>query len=392
MSDNKHRNVACFFQYMLPDPFATSLRCDSFIKALNSVKDSDVSISVFTTTQFAYEYPSVVVHSVKPSDWARSNSSVARFLSEIFLGLKLSKIIFFSKKKYDLLHISSPSYLASLVLIFFARVFTVPYVLDVRDIYPQAYAHSGLIREESIGYKVFLYISNSAYKRSKFVMTATQGMTDIVAKEIPKSMTSTVYNGFPKKIIELNNVKNVRFTVCFHGALGFFQDVETLILVAKKLQNFDVDFVVIGKGRKQKLLMNNIPKNLNYYGGLPFDETMEVISKCHLGLCLRTDDELSKHSFPVKVWEYLGLSIPSIVTPYCEAGRFLEENCCGHQLNSGDVDSICSTIILLRDSSEDYVRLVEACQSVQMSYIREDLAVDGAKLIFKQLDLVETAR
>ncbi|MEM9321273.1 MAG: hypothetical protein AAGA41_00460 [Pseudomonadota bacterium] len=75
-----------------------------------------------------------------------------------------------------------------------------------------------------------------------------------------------VYNGVPGDFLTPGGEKRERFTVCFHGVIGFFQDIETLIAVARELEQNDVDVVVIGYGRQESLMRGDIPANLEFLG------------------------------------------------------------------------------------------------------------------------------
>jgi glycosyltransferase involved in cell wall biosynthesis len=96
---------------------------------------------------------------------------------------------------------------------------------------------------------------------------------------------------------------------------------------------------------------------------------------------LRKNDEISKDAFPVKIWEYLGLGIPSIVTPRCEAGDFLEANECGFQLESGHTRELVDKILELKEDSAKLARLEKNCRGIRTSYTREKLGTDAAKFI-----------
>ena len=173
--------------------------------------------------------------------------------------------------------------------------------------------------------------------------------------------------------------------MCFHGILGQFQDVESVLEVAKRLGEHDIDVVVIGYGVKSALLQEATIPNLHYLGRLTFDETIDVVAGCHLGLCLRRNDEISRDALPVKVWECLGLGIPSVVTPICEAGEFLQKNGCGVQFEAGEIDSIADWIIGIRDDARRYADMAAACRNVRQQFTREQNGAEAAGIILGAL-------
>jgi glycosyltransferase involved in cell wall biosynthesis len=145
-----------------------------------------------------------------------------------------------------------------------------------------------------------------------------------------------------------------------------------LIKVAEKLESYCIDVVVVGYGRGSEVIGAYRGSNLIFYGMQPHDKTIEIIEKCHLGLCLRKNDPISKDSFPVKVWEYLGLGIPTIVTPRCEAGEFLEQNGCGCQFDSGSVGKIVEKINDIRSNPETACKMSSQARFVAAKFTREE--------------------
>ena len=195
-----------------------------------------------------------------------------------------------------------------------------------------------------------------------------------------------VYNGFPASLLQIRPAKHARFTVVFHGVLGFFQDITTLCALAARLHQHDIDVVVIGYGKKEHQLQACSAPNLRFLGRMAHERTMQTAAQCHLGLCLRLDDDISKDAFPVKVWEYLGLGMPSIITPHCEAGAFLEQHGCGIQLYSGDMVALEEVILRLRDKPDELVAMAAKCRLAVYEYTRERTGAQLARFVIQTLD------
>lgn len=340
---------------------------------------------MYTTTPDTTEVDRVEVVELPVEELENSEKLPKRIIGELRIGWVASREILRKGGGCDLLIISIPAYLTGIVLSLMSRLYKVPYALELRDVYPQVYAEAGLIRRGSMLYRLFAYLSRMAYERAECVVTATKGLQRVVRAESPSANAHYVYNGFPALFLSRDASKHERFTVCFHGVLGFFQDIETLIRVAAELQKHDVDVLVIGYGRQESLLKEGVPENLSFRGRLSFDQTITEIEKCHLGLCLRKNDGISKDAFPVKIWEYLGLGIPSIVTPRCEAGDFLEANECGVQIESGRVGEIVETILELKRDAHELARLSHNCGQVRISYTREKLGAEAAALMLESV-------
>lgn len=374
--------VVAFFQHMPPYSGAAAMRGRSVVGGLTALpRFQDADIRVFTTTPQASPMQGATIVTLSIPEVENSHSLAARMVGELRMGWVAARAMFSRRDRCDIAIISSPGYLAALVASAWARWRKVPYVLELRDVYPQVYAEASLITRRSLLYRFFARRSRAMYGGARLVIAATQGLAREVRSEEPSAHVACVYNGFPQAFARRKAVKHERFTVCFHGVLGFFQDVDTLLKVAQRLGDHDVDVVAVGYGRKEDALSQAQLPNLRFLGRLPFDETIAEIERCHLGLCLRLDDGISKDAFPVKVWEYLGLGMPSIVTPPCEAGDFLVAHGCGLQLPAGDVDAIVDGVLGLKRDPEALGSMAQACRVVGERYTREQMGLTAARLV-----------
>lgn len=367
-----------FCQFMAPYPSAAALRGEALVAGLVKILARSRAITVFTSSGGRSRSDGVTIVPMSGAELDNTNGLLARFVGELRLGFEVG-LAMVSKHRAPVL-ISSPAYLSSLVIAGICRLFRTPYVLDVRDIYPQVYDQAGVLKRSSPIYAILLRLSRRMYRGARCCMTATEGLKHEVARDDDRRQVFCVYNGYPAALSAIRPAKHRRFTLCFHGVLGFFQDVETLVRLAEALQGDDIDLVVIGYGRKADLLSACRLPNLRFLGKLPFDETMAEVSRCQVGLCLRRGDEISRDAFPVKVWEYLGLEIPSVITPICEAGDFVERHGCGIQLPAGDHEAVRRTILGLRDDEVRLAAMRSRCATAAARFSREQTGVRAARI------------
>lgn len=378
------KTIALFYQFLPPYPIAASLRGKSFIEGLSShTKFSKFSILAYTATPAPTNLNGVSVISLGVKEVENTESIPKRLIGELKIGIKACYSIFISNSLPSLIIISSPSYLSTLILVFFSKLLGIPFVLDIRDLYPQAYYESGLISKKSYSYKILSFLSSLIYQKALLVITATKGLSFNVRCVSKKTPVSYIYNGYPQNLSKYLGSKHSRFTVCFHGVLGFFQDIDSLIKLTRKLCFFDIDVIVIGFGRKENLLKEADLPNLKFRGRLSYDKTITEVSKCHVGLCLRYDGGISRDSFPVKIWECIGLCVPVLVTPHCEGGKFLESKNCGIQFCSGDIEAIFRAILKLKNDKQYYESLVKNCLKERSGYTRESLGYKFAEKLSK---------
>lgn len=370
---------------MPPTAGATAMRAASIMHGLLKLFADQPShrVRVYTTTPDPTPVPGLEIEVLAVPEVENVESLMTRVRGELRTGWVAGRRMFDRALACDLAVISTPGYLAALIACWTARRRSVPYVLELRDVYPQVYAEAGLIRKGSWLYCFFRRRSMRMYQGARLVIAATRGLAHEVSINAPAARVTHVYNGFPAALLDREPSKSARFTVCFHGVLGFFQDVDTLLEVARELAAHDVDVEVVGYGRKAEQIQQAGLANLRFHGRLPFEQTMAIVQRCHVGLSLRLDEGISKDAFPVKVWEYLGSGMPSIVTPTCEAGAFLEQHGCGYQLAAGATRAVVERVLWLKDHPDELAGMSAHCRRVAAKYTRERTGLEAAKAILR---------
>lgn len=384
-SDKSH--VVVINQHFLPLPGGGSLRVDSIATGLQTLADGGEALSVSVLTGSIPDAPSrpypvsLSLGRAAPSDrplWRR-------LIGEVLMGTRTCWQLLWLRPQPALLIISIPSYFMGLMVAAYARLKAIEYVVDVRDIFPEGYADAGLLSKTSLLYRLALRLSKNMYRGARLVTAATNGLKQRVENLADGQDVAVCYNGYPQLLSSLQPNKADQFTVCFHGTLGFFQDIEGLVDVAGRLENTGVEVLVIGYGRKEHLVRDNPPSNLRFLGRLPLEETLRILATAHVGICMRTDDQTSRDAFPIKIFECLGAGIPVLVSPLCEGGSFVEDKNCGRQFAATDRDGIVEEILKLKDDPVYYADQVDAAKRAAENLSRASLGKHYAGLVLRVL-------
>jgi len=384
------KKLVVFFESVKPFSNASSVRADYFLRALVTSKEFS-SVIVVTGTQNPSPLDGVTFYSLKSEKNPTKGSFIKRAISELSLGIKaILKFRKFNQSEY-IFFVSSPSYLGSILIALFLKITQRNYVYEVRDLYPEAYNYADLLSCSNPGYKILKTLTNSIYDGASLIVSATAGLSNSISCFTDKKVI-TIYNGYPSYLRSKPAEKFEKFTVVFHGTLGIFQNIEMICKVAEKFKkNQLIEFLVIGQGRKADLIMDYVSshQNMTYMKSMDHDDVLDIVSKCHLGISLRLDDPLTKISFPVKNWEYLGLSIPSIISPSdSEAANFLSDKNCGISVDNDDVEKAVNIIKQLQVDSHLYQNMVNCCNAVNQEYTREMLS---KRLVEELISVAEKA-
>ena len=266
---------------------------------------------------------------------------------------------------------SSPPFFSSIIASFALIIKNENYLFDVRDDYPQVFFSKNILSQTSMFGKFLAAMRDYVYKKSWTTSTVTESICNDINRV---NNALLIRNGYDKFLFSPSKEKQNVFTVVFHGTLGQFQDIDLLLKVAKRVYDIDdsIQFLVVGTGSKDILLKNSLPPNLYYQGEVDYNDIPKLLQTSHLGLSFRTDDETSRMSFPVKIYEYIGSGLPCIVTPISEAGEIVESNKLGFSFDSISEIKIADTICHLASSEESYDRYVNNVISKRDLFSRQN--------------------
>lgn len=271
---------------------------------------------------------------------------IKRLFFEIISGIELFFRIF--QTHHDLYILSSPPFITVSIAHLACRIRGFRYVIDVRDIYPDVYFAQGLIKESSVFGKIAKVFTKTMYSHAIGITSVTPGLIEKIKTLAPQATTELLINGYDKDLFKSSEVKFETFTVIFHGNMGRFQNLLVILKVAKALENENIDFLFIGEGPQANIFMGNIPKNVKYLGPRKYQEIPDIISKAHVGFSARVDDKIGSDAFPVKVFEYLGVGIPVIITPRSDLMTKMVEYGI-YEFNNDQIDEIVKKILEIKN-------------------------------------------
>ncbi len=314
-----------------------------------------------------------------------SQGFAVRLLAEILFGTEIGIRSFFSKS--DAYIVTSPPFFMGLIATALIRLKGKPYVFDVRDDYPRIFEEQGLIKETNPVYRFIEMRTIATYKKAAIVTGATQGLVNnIIQKSGSDKNVVLLRNGYVKPDGFLWPAKRKKFTAVFHGNLGKFQNIELLLEVAKRLETQEeIAFLIIGSGAQEDLVNQCQLSNLTYLGRIPHNQIMQAIADCQLGLSFRIDGKISQDAFPVKVYEYIGIGVPILVTPVSEASAFVKDNRIGLEFTNTEVDEICEAILRFAKDKSYYTEFTNRVSTLNNNFDRSALCRSFVSIFDKEL-------
>ncbi|MFT7144441.1 MAG: glycosyltransferase involved in cell wall biosynthesis [Alphaproteobacteria bacterium] len=350
-----HIWVIC--QYFKPEPGAPSARLSGLAKAWVHQKQK-VSILTSVPNHPKGEFMKGYENSARSFVEGMEGFTVARHKFYItkndgFIKKSLSHISFAWRvlrrhytasplEKPDVIMISSPSFFAAISAWLLARKYNVPFVFEVRDLWPGIFKELGTIRNEFL-LKIIEKLELFLYKKAAAVVTVTKGFAkDIAARGIDANKLYVVTNGVDdnelkyaalskedgtvnrlQSELQLTSTTKVLLYIGTHGssqALGQIIDAARMMM-----HHSEVLFLFVGEGADKKRL-EQLAKGMPNVQFLPSQEKERVWAFYNLAyVCFipLKDTPGFKTFIPSKMFEVMASATPTIAMLDGEAAEIL---------------------------------------------------------------------
>jgi len=238
----------------------------------------------------------------------------------------------------DLVIASSPTLFSAVAAWLIARVKRVPFVLEVRDLWPEAIVELGLMRP-GMGVGLLRGLAGFLYRRASRVVVVTNAFADrLVAQGVPRSKLVVIPNGADMRLFEPTKSSGAatrealnldgRFVVAYVGSHGLSHGLEAVLDAAQAQP--EVTFLMVGDGAdRERLLGERDRRHLDNVVMRPSVERAEVpglYAAADACLVPLRDVPLFDTFVPSKLFEVLAAGRPVIGAVRGEAREILERS------------------------------------------------------------------
>ena len=288
---------------------------------------------------------------------------------------------------------TSPQLLCALAGWWIAFWKRVPFVFEVRDLWPESLAAVGAGGEGTLLHRILGAIAGFLYRRAARTVVVSPAFKDHLMRywNVPAERIFIVENGvetdlfrFDSAALEVRKQLKVedRFLICYIGTIGNAHGLETLIAAAEQLQTAlpNATFLLIGEGaekeRIEKLAAERSLTNILFLGQQPRERIPAYISAADLCLVMLKKTELFKTVIPTKLLEYMACERPVIVAVDGQARQIVEEAGAGVFVEPENSAALVNAILVLARNPEH----------------RQQMGVSGRQYILNKLSREKTAR
>jgi colanic acid biosynthesis glycosyl transferase WcaI len=271
--------------------------------------------------------------------------------------------------KPDVIIATSPQLLCALSGWWLAWWKRVPFVFEVRDLWPESLAAVGAGSEGSLLHRALGAIAGFLYRRADRIVVVAPAFVDHLIRywNVPAAKISIVENGVETDLFRLDPAAmevrrqlklEDRFLVCYIGTMGNAHGLETLIAAAEELQTVlpRAMFLLIGEGaereRIEELAVARGLANVQFLGQQPRERIPAYVSAADVCLVMLKKTELFKTVIPTKLLEYMACERPVIVAVDGQARQIVEEAGAGLFVEPENSKALVKAVLDLADDPE----------------------------------------
>ncbi len=269
----------------------------------------------------------------------------------------------------DVVIATSPQLLVGLSGWWLARLKGVPFVFEVRDLWPESLAAVGMGNENSLLYKTLAHVARFLYRHSDRVVVVSPAFEDFLVEHghVARDKISVIENGVETRLFApcvQSSSKTLletegKFVVSYIGTMGMAHGLETILAAAGELQNQnrEILFVLLGAGaEKEKIMALARTRGLNnvrFVDQQPRENIPAYIGASDVCLVLLKKSDVFKTVIPTKMLEFMSCARPVILGVEGQARAILERAKGGLAIEPENADSLVDAIQYLAANPEE---------------------------------------
>jgi colanic acid biosynthesis glycosyl transferase WcaI len=274
----------------------------------------------------------------------------------------------------DVVIATSPQLLVGLSGWWLARWKRVPFVFEVRDLWPESLAAVGMGENDSLLHRSLAKIAGFLYRHADRIVVVTPAFEEHLVEHwnAPREKISVIENGVETQLFAPepfgggtgSNLRREldaeeKFVVSYIGTMGMAHGLETIIAAAIQLRatNPEVVFLMLGEGaakqRIASLARERGLNNLRFVDQQPREKIPAYIAASDVCLVLLKKTDLFKTVIPTKMLEFMSCARPVILGVDGQARSILEEARAGLVIEPENSDALVNAIRYLAANREE---------------------------------------
>lgn len=286
-------------------------------------------------------------------------------------------------KRPDVIVATSPQFFCGWAGVILSFVRRRPFVLEIRDIWPESIETVGAIRFRPV-LRCLQLLERWMYRAADHIVTVGEGYRRNILKKVDiPDRISVIPNGVdlerfqprpPDEELRRRWKGEGKFVCAYVGTIGMAHGLDVVLEAAETLRSQsrdDVVFWLVGEGARRAELeaeakRRGLDDRVVFTGRLPKEEMPRVLASADAYLVHLRKSELFETVIPSKIFEMMAMGKPIIMGVRGEALRIVQEAGAGVEMEPesaasllGCLDDLCGKhggLWLARSDISDYLK------------------------------------
>lgn len=254
----------------------------------------------------------------------------------------------------DVVIATSPQLLCAVAGLALAHRFGVPWIMEVRDLWPESLVAVGASRNSSPLVQILEKLARALYRSAGHVVTVTDAQRAAIASNgISPGRITVIPNGVDDEFIARAGTSapptGGQFVVTYIGTLGMAHHLETFLEAAHRFRNEpEVRFQIVGEGARRSALEAQARQmrlgNVLFAGEQPRESVPGWIAGSHLCVVLLRKTGVFQTVVPSKMLEIMAAGCPLVLGVAGAAKSLLEKAGAGIAFEPENADQLVEAI------------------------------------------------
>lgn len=269
-------------------------------------------------------------------------------------------------QKADIVISTSPQFFNGLAGYVVSRMKRAPWVLEIRDLWPESILAVGAIKNPFIIH-LLEWLELFAYRQADRIVPVTDAFQRYIeGKGIPKEKISVIKNGADltlyKPVTGTNRLAESlgvqgKFVAAYLGTHGMAHHLETVLYAAQRLREYpDIVLILAGDGaERQRLaaLRNELGlDNVLMLDQQPKEQMPWLWALSDVSLILLKKSDLFKTVIPSKIFESMAMEKPIILGVEGESADIVRAADSGYCIEPENAEELADRLLQLRESED----------------------------------------
>jgi glycosyltransferase involved in cell wall biosynthesis len=279
-----------------------------------------------------------------------------------------------------------------------SRLRRAPWVLDVRDLWPESIVSVGAMKPGRI-IRALASIERFCYRHATHIVSASDEYSSHFSEAgVARKDVSVVTNGVSFDVFsrppdtgpfrKLHNLEN-KFVAAYVGTLGLAHGLDVVLMAADRLRSReDIVFVLVGDGAERDRLVERCRSmalpNVRILPQVPHEQVPVVWATSDAAIVTLRPAVTFERVIPSKMFEAMALRRPIILGIRGYAQKIVENGACGVTFAPGDADDLVRQVAALADNPSLRQQLGNN------GYRLAELNYDRNKLAYKYLGILKS--